>query len=536
MSAGAPRTAALAFAAFLALFAVSFAAGLLRGRDPYDALPLLPALVLFAWGASRAGEAASERALGLLVACGAATGLLAALQRFAGLFRLPVESPEPRFLATALIGNPGDVGASLVIPTLLAAAALFRGRGRLAPGLALLAGLAGLAAASTFAPLAAFAAGAAILVALEPGRRLLPAAAVAAVGVALLAGAGVFARVAAKLDSGDLSTVTTQRDIGVLSALESIRARPLAGTGPGGFASDFVRARLAAEERWGRRLVHRSPSAHFDNAHCDPLTVAAEAGVPAALALAVALGALLAGLAGAVRRERGEPPAAVPAEALLASLAAILVLALANFPVQIVPVSGPFALLAGLAFARAGGGFSRRPGAVTRAGLAALVLLLAAGGAARLAASRRLARSEAALASAAVSSGSGRAALLDAALADARSAAALRPRSARAHLDAGSALAARADLDGAITEMERSRSLEERAETLLNLGRLAVTAGRLDEARAFFLRAAWVQPRLVEAIPPAGDPDGVHAAVGAIEASLATGARTPPPPPPLRPR
>ena len=40
---------------------------------------------------------------------------LAALQRFGGVLRLPVEAPEPRFLATALIGNPGDVGAALVV-------------------------------------------------------------------------------------------------------------------------------------------------------------------------------------------------------------------------------------------------------------------------------------------------------------------------------------------------------------------------------------------------------------------------------------
>lgn len=532
---GAARAAAFAFAAFLALFAAAFAAGLLRGRDPYDALPLLSALALFAWGSSAAGARTSERALALLVACGAITGVLAALQRFTGLFRLPVEAPEPRFLASALIGNPGDVGASLVIPTLLALAALLRRPGRVAPGLAFVAGLAGLAASSTFAPLGAFAAGVALLVALEPRRRLVPAAVVALVAVALLAAAGLFDRAATKLVAGDLSTLTTQREIGVLSALESIRARPLLGTGPGGFAADFVRARLAAEERHRRRLVHRSSSAHFDNAHCDPLTVAAEAGVPAALALAAALAALLAGLAGAVRRERTAPREDVPAEALLASLAAILVLALANFPIQIVSVSGPFALLAGLAFARAGGAFAPRRSAAT-AGLAAAALLLAAGAAARLASSRALARSEAVLASASGSRGSSLAALLDDALSQARLAERLRPRSARAHLAAGSVLAARADLDGATAEMETSRLLEERAETLLNLGRLAIATGRPEEARPFFLRALWVQPRLLEAVPPAAAPDAVHADVSAMEVALAQGGRTPPPPAPLTPR
>ena len=42
--------------------------------------------------AARASVGAA--ALALLVGCGALTGLLAALQRFAGLFRLPVEAPD----------------------------------------------------------------------------------------------------------------------------------------------------------------------------------------------------------------------------------------------------------------------------------------------------------------------------------------------------------------------------------------------------------------------------------------------------------
>ena len=533
----AARICAFAFGTFLALFGLSFAAGALRGRDPFDVVPLASALALFAWGASEDGRTSSGRALGVLVACGAVTGLLAALQRFGGLFRLPVEAPEPRFLATALIGNPGDVGASLVLPSLLALASIVRGRSRLHAGLALLAGLSGLAAASTIAPVAAFGAGALFLVAFDFRRRLLPAAVIGAVAIALLAGAGFFARTAKKLAAGDVSTLTTQRDIGFLASVESIRSRPLLGTGPGGFASDFVRSRIAAEERHGRRLVHASSSAHFDNAHCDYLTVAAEAGVPAALALLAALVALLASLLSAAARERDAPLAGeVPAEALFAGLASILVLAIANFPVQIVPVSGPFALLAGLAFARGGGAVARGAGAGATAGLAAGALLLAAAGGTRLAASRCLVRAEGALATARSASGSDRDALLDEAGAAARCAVALRPRSSRASLAAGSVLAARADLPGAVAEMERSRAREERAETLLNLGRLAVATGRPDEARAFFLRAAWIQPRLVSQIPPAGEPDAVREDVARIEAALARGAKAPPAPPPLRPR
>ncbi len=532
----AARIAGIALGATLVLFLASLAVGLFHGRDPLDALPLVPVLALLAWGATAAGETTARRALSLLVACGAATGLLATLQRFAGLLRLPVEAPEPRFYATAWIGNPGDVGAALVIPALLAASALARGERRLASGAALAACVAGLAAAGTLAPLAAFASGAIVLVALDLRRRLLPAVVAGAAAVALLAGAGVVSRVTEKLASGDVARLTTQRDIGVLSALETIRAHPILGIGPGGFAADFVRARLAAEERASRRLVHRSESSHFDNAHCDPLTVAAEIGLPAALALATALFALLAGLAGAVRREGRDPSGTVPAETLLPALAAVLVLALANFPIQIVPVSGPFALLAGLALARIGGPVSPPAAPGARAGLVVVALLLAVGTVLRLGGGLALARAETELKDAPVAAGSGRRDLTNAALAHARLSVALRPRQAAGHLALGSALASLGDVEGAVAATERSLSLEERAETLLNLGSLSLAQGDAVTARDLYVRAVWLFPRLASSIPPLGEPDAVLDRTYRLEAALATGGAPPLLPPRFRPR
>ncbi len=527
----------MALAAALALFLASYTSGLLHDRDPLDALPVIPALALLAWGATTSGEATARRALSLLVACGAVTGLLAFVQRFAGILRLPIEAPEPRFHATAWIGNPGDVGAALVIPALLAASRLARGERRLATGVALIACVAGLGAAGTLAPLAAFAAGAALIVGLDFRRRFLPAVLASAVVLALLAGSGVLGRVAEKLASGDVTKLTTQRDIGVLAALETIREHPLLGIGPGGFASGFVRARLAAEERTGRRLVHHSSVAHFDNAHCDPLTVAAEAGIPTALALMAALGALLAGLLGAARRE-GQGPTGdlVPAEALLPALAAILVLALANFPIQIVPVSGPFALLAGLSLGRIGGPIAPPARPAAKAGLVFVALLLAVGATLRLGSGLALARAESELKAAPVTKGLERRELAYSALAHARRAVALRPRQATSHLALGSALASLADVDGAVASMERSFALEERAETLLNLGLLSLAKGDEATARDFFVRAVWLLPTLVAAIPPGGDPDSVVAETARLEAALPSGGVPPPLPARFRSR
>ncbi|MCL4810344.1 MAG: hypothetical protein KJ062_21495, partial [Thermoanaerobaculia bacterium] len=232
----------------------------------------------------------------------------------------------------------------------------------------------------------------------------------------------------------------------------------------------------------------------------------------------------------AASRREGASPAGnlVPAETLLSCLGAVLVLSLANFPIQIVPVAAPFSFLAGLSLARVGGGLAPRRGAAT-AGLGALALLLAAGAGTRLAA-------ETALRAAPAATGAGRVDLLDGALEDARRAVALRTRHGRSHLAHGSALAARGDVAGAVAAMERSVALEERAETLLNLGRLAVARGDLDAAKPLFLRAVWVLPRLASAIPPAGDPDAVVGDARALEAALARGGSPPPLPAGLRPR
>lgn len=530
------RKVRTALAAALALFVASFAVALFRGRDPLDALPLVPVLALAAWGATAAGAESARRALALLVGCGAVTGIVASLQRFTGLLRLPVETPEPRFWATAWIGNPGDVGAALVLPALLAASSLARGRQRLASGAALAACVAGLAAAGTLAPLAAFGVGAAVLVAFDLRRRLLPALLAGAAAVALLAGAGVVTRVAEKVASGDVAKLTTQRDIGFLAAFETIRAHPLLGIGPGGFASDFARARLAAEARSRRRLVHRSESSHFDNAHCDPLTVAAEIGVPAALALGTALVALLAALAGAARREVRPGGDLVPAETLLATVASILVLSLANFPIQIVPVSGPFALLAGLSLARIGGPVSPPARPTARAGLVLAAVLLALGAALRLGGGLALAKAESELKVAPLAAGHARRELTESALSNARLAVALRPRHATAHLAVGSALAALADVEGALAATERSLALEERAETLLNLGSLSLAHGDAITARDFYVRAVWLFPKLASAIPPLGDPDAVVERTRRLELDLATGGKPPLLPPRFRPR
>lgn len=520
----------LGAALFLALLS-AFANA--RVVDPLAIAAVLSPLALLFLGTSDAGARIAPAALAILMAAGAFTGALAALQRWAGLFRMPLDSPEPRFLAAGLIGNAGDVGMALVAPALLLfafGAAPGAARTRALAALGLLCALAGLLATEAVGPALAFGAGAFLYVALDfPKRRT---ALFALLGAAVLAGAtGSGRRVILKLDQlrrGEVGAATTQRDIGLFAAREMVRLRPVLGAGPGAFSNRFVPARLAAEERIGRRLVHRSGSAHFDNAHSDPVTLAAEVGVPAAGAACVAALALFAGLLS--RRRIGDGPEGPATDLLLASLFGVAFLALGDFPLRIAVASGPAAFLSGLALRRIDPASTSRPFPGLRAALGACALVLAALAAARALGTIEQAEGEILLrdaASAPDEAAPERAELLSAADARLGRAVALRPRSATAVLAWGSVKALRGEPERAYELYARSAGLEERAESDLNLGRAAAALGRPDEARALFARSVWIQPRLLDALPP-GERDGAASAVRRAEEGLARGGGVPP--------
>jgi O-antigen ligase len=501
--------------------------------DPFTAAAALSPLALLFLGASAAGTGVAPAAVTTLMAAGAFTGALAALQRWTGLFRMPLDVPEPRFLAAGLIGNAGDVGMALVLPALLlfaSAAAPGGTRTRVLASLGLLFALLGLLATESVGPALAFCAGALLYVALDfPRRRLALLALLAAGFLAGTTGAGQRALVKlGQLRTGDVAAATTQRDIGLYAAREMVRARPILGAGPGAFPNRFVPARLAAEERTGRRLVHRSGSAHFDNAHSDPVTLAAEAGVPAACAACVAALALFSGLFS--RRREEAPPRYPTADTLLASLLGVAFLALGDFPLRIAVASGPAAFLAGLALRRIDPGPESPPSRGTRAAVGACALLLVALAAVRFFATLEQADGENFLrnaASAPMEAAPERAELLSAADARLGRAVTLRPRAATAVLAWGSVQSLKGEHERAYALYARSVRLEERAESDLNLGRAAAALGRVEEARALFARSVWIQPRLLDALPPE-ERDGAAAAVKEAAEGLRHGGRVPP--------
>jgi O-antigen ligase len=529
-----PRLLAVAALGAAAFAAASGIRGLLSWTDPLVLVPVGTAAALFAAGASRRGTAIGERAFVVLAFAGALTGLLAGLQRTAGVFLLPIDYADARYRTAALLGSPGDVGAALVLPAVVLAAGVMDGARSRASRALRLAGLGlvllGLASAEALTSLAAVAVGIVAFSAFDLRRRGPVLAGLAIAGLLALLAVGAttrFGRVVHLIGKGFISEAVTERDIGVRASVEMLRSRPLLGEGPGNFSNAFIRARLQAERRVGRRLVHSSTSAHFENAHNEWLTFAAECGIPAALLATVAAGSLLFHLA----RKRSDT--------LFGLLASLAVLGMASFPSRLAVVAGPGALVLGLAFRSVTRETSpARPPTVARRwktpGLAVAALLLTTLAAARGMAVLRQAEGEATLRAAASAPPADRPYLLELARTALRQSVALRSRFAAAWLALGSTYRLDRNLEAARAALETSVALEERAETDLNLGRVEIETGNREAAMALFRRAIWILPRLRLSLPPEVDGFALDRELIAVETELARGG-SPPPLRPLRP-
>jgi O-antigen ligase len=272
-------------------------------------------------------------------------GVLAILQ-FHGLFRpfgfaKPIEGA--RLGVTALAGNPGDLGAFLVLPCLVAQERIWRQHGtwRWTWAGALVLCVYALLATQTLTALAGLAVGSlALWAALLPRRqavRLLAAGlAVAALGVAVVGPLRV--RVAEKLENlvhGDWAALLTYRLDAWAVAGWMLRQHPWTGVGHGAFVTEFTPAKIALLEG-GRVFPDRGTfESVFANAHNDALEVAAELGWPGLLAMVWGVATV-----GGVAWRRAAPERAL----VLAGLAAMAVVALAGFPFETAMVAYPWLL------------------------------------------------------------------------------------------------------------------------------------------------------------------------------------------------
>jgi O-antigen ligase len=290
------------------------------------------------------------RLLTFLLVPATALALLGILQ-FHGLyqpFRFEGRAQAGRLAVTSLAGNPGDLGAYLVLPCLVAQWTLVRelaGRRRgallAAAGAALALCLYAMAATQTISALASVAAGSLLLWALLAPRRLLVPAAASALGLAavlVLAVSPLRARVvekAAELGRGDWNSVLSGRLDPWRAAALMLAEHPLTGVGQGGFQAEFVPAKLTLLDR-GMKSFIGTVEASFENAHNEVLDVGADLGVPGLLALGWGIWVLF----GALRRLsalRDRPEVALA----WGGTAALALLSLFQFPFRVALVAFP---------------------------------------------------------------------------------------------------------------------------------------------------------------------------------------------------
>lgn len=263
---------------------------------------------------------------------------------------LGVTAPTERLAITSTLGNPGDVGASLVLPLLIACWRWpgSRGRTRLLLTMAIAVMATGLLVTATLAAVLAVMAGVLVLALQQtssgtggvPARRRVMAV-VAILVVAILAGTAVtpvrsrVERVATALRQGDLNTVLTGRLDGWRVAAALVGTHPWTGVGQGGYVAEYASTKLQLVER-GVTFHREQTQVMFDTPHNEYLSVAAEQGWPGLVALAWGIGVL--GLAAC--RQRGDARALA-----VSSLAALGVLALAWFPMHVAAVAWPWVML-----------------------------------------------------------------------------------------------------------------------------------------------------------------------------------------------
>ncbi|MFL6194443.1 MAG: O-antigen ligase family protein [Thermoanaerobaculia bacterium] len=443
-----------------------------------------------------------------------ALALIGILQ-FHGVWR-PLElfgiAADSRLAVTSLAGNPGDLGAYLVLPALIAQAWLRR---RLREGergaawgtaLALFLSVYALLVTQTLAAAAALVAGSLVLWgSLLPRRRaaiLLAGGVVVAVALAA-AVPPLRHRIVDKSQQafrGDWNQVLTGRLDGWRAALWMLEQRPLTGVGHGAYRPEFVPAKLDLLDR-GVEFFPEQQTV-FANAHDEPLEVAAEWGVPGLLVLAWWAWVLIA----ALRRPR---EALEPGALAWAGTAALAVLSLAYFPFRVALVAFPALLflsdvLRAPVDEEGEGEEAGIPRRALAAALAVLLLLALAGQTVRWrdrASASRLLRKVELLSIAAVSAGRVSPGLIAANLEDLRTAAPRDPVEVGIPIARGTQYLFLDRAEPAERSYAEALALEPRPEGYLNLGRAQWLGGRREEARRSFQTALRLDPGLAREVP-----------------------------------
>ena len=496
--------------------------------SPYPAVawPTLRVMALGALllviGASRLLDAPHGARFAVIAAVVIAINAAISLMQAAGwTLPLPTAQIGGRFPTGALLGNEGYVAlASAVMGAGSVAVALHvrSSRTRVAAIAAILLAVATIAVNRQATAAIALAAAVVVIVAIRSRLRWMLWSAAVAVALALITitvpairditwNAGSPTRPIERYQS-----LTTYRLGAWIAALDMIGARPLAGSGPGSYAVESTVRRLDAEIRLRERMV-QPVVATFVRAHNDYLQLAAESGL---LALALVVGALGFTIVASFRVVAAATPAMDPrvdAEraVLLAVTTTVAVAAIAWFPMHI-PLTAMLALLACGRLWRLGIcpadvdriGESRSARAVAIAGVIAIVVV-AWPEFPRYRAERLLAEANARI----ESMFRGRVPPSDAQrVAGEADRLAVRAGASlsddpRPWLASGIARLIERRPQQALEALQHARSLGERPEVTINIGRARGVGGDAAGAHRAFVRTAWINPAAVATLPAA---------------------------------
>ena len=268
--------------------------------------------------------------LGVVVSATVMTIQLAGIS----VFNFTTPFASKRLSLTGLTGNPADLAmaAVLLLPLLLAGANTRKWK-PLELALVIILVFATLLS-RTLTGIAALAAVLAIWLIQQKSRKLWVAA--AAVGAVLLTAALVtglgsrLEKTSKSLREGNYYALLSARADGWTAAEEMVRSRPFAGVGAANFTYLYYPSRVAWFSRNGGVGQRNELASHFEWAHCDPLQMVAELGLPGILWMT----AFLAVVVGA--RKRAGP-------IVLLAAAAVTPFALLHYPthlaVGLIPIS-----------------------------------------------------------------------------------------------------------------------------------------------------------------------------------------------------
>lgn len=447
----------------------------------------------------------------ILPAAGA-TGLLGLTQALGWYQPFGVETEgvrgAERLSVIGLAGNPGDLGASLVVPALVAQAELAHRRSPLAL-FALVGCVAGIAATQTLSALAALFVGSLFVWGTGASARRwarVAAATVAALTVATLAIAPARERVAEKardLASGDWNATLTGRLDGWRVAVEIFREHPWTGVGLGTFRAEFsdAKARLLAR---GVEFFREQQHPVFANVHSEPLEVLAELGVLGLAALAWGLWRLLRRLArlpsAAIRSETGLARGGVAAIALMAAVGFPFRVALVAFPALVV-VAWVFATGDGEEEATGASGPGERVWKVALTVALSVALFLCFQGARQRLEARQLLRSVELRTEQLVAAGRFEPRQISAHLAALEDAARRDPSDVSIRIARGNQYLLLGSLPAALEAYREAQGFERRPETHLNLGQTYARSGCDAEAENEWSWAVRLDPTLRRQLP-----------------------------------